>query len=96
MSAVARICIAFPTLIDLSSVVPVWVVGLPVTHDEAEAPTVYTWLAYLLASQPQLVLGQAGERSAFIADALKAAVNQQGLLPDPLKQQISLTLHKLQ
>jgi len=95
MSAVARICCAFPGRIDLASVLPSWSVGLPVTHDEDEAPIVYTWLIGLLSENPTLILGSQGERGPVVLGALKAALQDPKLLKDPLRNQVAVIAQQL-
>lgn len=92
MAAVARICQAFPQRIDLAAILSHWVVGLPVTHDEEEAPAVYAWLLALLQSHTALILGPTGERTVLVGNALREAIHHENLLPDPLKQQASAAL----
>lgn len=82
MSAVARICQAFKT--DSSKVLPIWISGLPVTHDEAEAPTVYKWLLSLLETGAVVANGNQG---ALILHALVDALVKDVLL-DPLRSQV--------
>lgn len=93
MAAVARICQAFPQCVDLAAILPHWIAGLPVTHDEEEAPGVYTWLLMLLQSNATLVLGTAGERTNFIGNALREAARSEGLLPETLKQQVNAAIN---
>jgi hypothetical protein len=84
MSAVARICRALATKVDLSSILPIWIGGLPVTHDEAEAPIVYTWLLELLSNGG---ISIEGERGPHVLHALVEALVRDCLV-DPLKSQV--------
>lgn len=96
MSAVARIAMAFPHNICFEQVVPHWIRGLPVLHDEEEAPVVYRWLLTLLSSgQVDLVLGTNRERVKFVADGLRMALNHSGLLSEELTRQAQAALNVL-
>lgn len=93
MSAVARICSAFYSKIDLNIIVPGWIVGLPVTHDKEEAPAVYSWLFKLLKECSSLVLGPSGERTQFIVSAINTAVSQNVLSEQSKSEAISIISH---
>lgn len=95
MSAVGRICKAFPTRVDLAAVLPRWLKGLPVTHDEDEAPFVYSWLLELFSSHHAVFNLRNVTESTLILRGLVEALIRECLL-DPLKSQVRSTLASVQ
>lgn len=94
MSAVARICRAFPTKIDLGSILPRWIAGLPVTHDDEEAPMVYSWLLELI-STGALAPQSNHQQAATIVHAFVEALLKD-CLPKPLTAQVQAATTALQ
>ncbi|PJF18626.1 Karyopherin Sal3 [Paramicrosporidium saccamoebae] len=91
MSAVARICQAYG--VDLKTVLPIWITGLPVTHDEAEAPTVYKWLLTLLGNGD---ISVTDEQGTHILRALVEVLVKNCIADPTLKNQIKSAAASLQ
>jgi hypothetical protein len=91
MSAVARICQAYRT--DMTAVLPIWITGLPVTHDEAEAPAVYKWLLTLLGKG---TISVSGNQGAHILRALVEALVKNCITDQALKSQVKSAAVSLQ
>lgn len=90
MSAVARICQSYST--DLSNVIPRWLHGLPVTHDEDEAPVVYKWLLELLQSGAVAVQGEQGIH--ILRSLIEPLIRE--CLTDPIRGQVKAAAAALQ
>ena len=94
MSAVGRICKAFPTRVDLAAIIPRWLKGLPVTHDEDESPFVYSWLLELLASNNVPNFRTTSESTLILRGFVEALIRE--CLQDPLKSQVQNAIATMQ
>jgi len=74
ISAVTKICKYNSSKVDVNSVIPNWLMWLPVVEDHAEAPHVYGYLCDLIQMNHPIVLGQNNANIPSILSVISEAL----------------------